>query len=64
MSTWNLVDVTEYLVELHQRKGQMIHIDIEPEPDCLIENIQETVDYFTELADPSRSTHASHAGRA
>ena len=46
MSTWNLVDVTEYLVELHQRKGQMIHIDIEPEPDCLIENIQETVDYF------------------
>ncbi len=47
MSTWNLVDVTEYLVELHQRSGQMIHIDIEPEPDCLIENIQETIDFFT-----------------
>ena len=47
MSTWNLVDVTEYLVELHERKGQLIHIDIEPEPDCLIENMQETVDYFT-----------------
>ena len=47
MSTWNLVDVVEYLVEIHERKGQMIHIDIEPEPDCLIENIQETVDFFT-----------------
>lgn len=40
----NLVRVCESLV----RKGQNIHVDIEPEPDGLIENTAETVDFFSQ----------------
>jgi sugar phosphate isomerase/epimerase len=48
----NLAEVTAALVELRQETGRLIHIDIEPEPNCLLENTRETVDFFTEWVDP------------
>ncbi|MEX1062801.1 MAG: metabolite traffic protein EboE [Balneolaceae bacterium] len=30
-----------------KKSGKEIHLDIEPEPDCLLENSRETVDFFT-----------------
>ena len=55
ISTEHLVEVAEALVKMHRTSGKLIHIDIEPEPDCLIENIKETVDYFTQWLFPKGS---------
>lgn len=42
----HLVDVVEYLVRLRDRDGMLIHIDVEPEPDGLLETTGELVDFF------------------
>ena len=47
-STAHLAELATELVQLHQSTGKLIHIDIEPEPDCLIENTQETIAFFNE----------------
>lgn len=48
VSTTHLVELAAELVALQQSTGKLIHIDIEPEPDCLIENSQETIAFFNE----------------
>ncbi len=48
----HLAEVTAELVELRERTGRLVHIDIEPEPNCLLENTRETVDFFTEWLFP------------
>lgn len=42
----HLAEITAHLVELHISRGIFIHVDIEPEPDCLIENTRETLTFF------------------
>jgi hypothetical protein len=42
----NVVRVVESLVRLRQRTGTYIHLDIEPEPDCLIETSDEFIEFF------------------
>lgn len=54
-STRHLVDVTAALYQIHKETGKLIHLDIEPEPDCLIENIEETIAYFTQWLFPKGS---------
>ena len=36
------------LFDLRERTGQLIHVGLEPEPDCLIENTEETIAFFEE----------------
>jgi sugar phosphate isomerase/epimerase len=43
-----LVQVVERLVQVRRREDRLIHLDIEPEPDGLIENSEETVRFFEE----------------
>lgn len=43
-----LAEIAFRLFEQRERSGQLIHIGIEPEPDCLIENTAETVSFFEE----------------
>jgi sugar phosphate isomerase/epimerase len=43
--TRNVARVTAALVEARS-SGAMIHLDIEPEPDCLLETSGETIDFF------------------
>ncbi|WP_413160920.1 metabolite traffic protein EboE [Capilliphycus salinus ALCB114379] len=45
-STINLIEVVIELVHLHQTTGKFIHIDLEPEPNGLIENSAEVIDFF------------------
>ena len=45
-STMNLVEVAIELVYLHQKTGKFIHVDLEPEPNGLIENSVEVIDFF------------------
>lgn len=35
------------MATVYAKKKKLIHIDIEPEPDCYLETIDETVDFFT-----------------
>ncbi len=41
-----LAELTAHLIELNTNKGQLIHIDLEPEPDGLLENATEVITYF------------------
>ena len=51
--TRNIVRVAETLVRLREKDGTTIHIDIEPEPDCTIENTEETISFFEERLLPA-----------
>lgn len=51
--TWNglvrhVVQVVAGLVDIRERTGKLIHIDIEPEPDGLIETSRELVAFFND----------------
>ncbi|WP_187263366.1 metabolite traffic protein EboE [Pontibacter beigongshangensis] len=45
-SARHLIDLTEELIRLKKETGKTIHIDLEPEPDGLIENSRELIDFF------------------
>ncbi|WP_088893522.1 metabolite traffic protein EboE [Leptolyngbya ohadii] len=45
-STLNLVEAVMTMAQVHQSTGKLIHLDLEPEPDGLIENAQETIAFF------------------
>lgn len=49
----NLIRIGARLHEIHERSGKLIHVGIEPEPDCLIENAKETVDFFNDYLLPA-----------
>jgi sugar phosphate isomerase/epimerase len=50
--TSKIVRVAEALIDVHDRDGRTIHLDIEPEPDCSLENTDETIEFFeTRLLD-------------
>lgn len=44
----NLARVAYGLAKILQDKDKLLHIDIEPEPDCLLENSRETIDFFSQ----------------
>jgi hypothetical protein len=44
--TRNVARVAEALIRLRREQGVLIHLDIEPEPDCLLETSEETVHFF------------------
>ncbi|MBC5772996.1 metabolite traffic protein EboE [Pontibacter sp. KCTC 32443] len=46
LSALHLTMVTEELLFLKETKGRTIHIDIEPEPDGLLENTQEVIHFY------------------
>ncbi len=46
-SSLNLIRLARELGELEEETGIFIHLDIEPEPDGMLENSAETIDYFT-----------------
>jgi hypothetical protein len=45
-ATTHLIDVVEELVHIHRETGKLLHLDIEPEPDGLLENSEELISYF------------------
>ncbi len=44
--TRNVTRVAEALVQVRQHQGKLLHLDIEPEPDGLLENSSELVRFF------------------
>ncbi len=47
-ATTHLIAVVVELVRLQQETGKFLHLDIEPEPDGLLENSDELIHYFKE----------------
>lgn len=45
-STESLIKIVVELVEIKKTTGKLIHIDIEPEPDGILENTQEVIDFY------------------
>jgi sugar phosphate isomerase/epimerase len=51
--TRNVARVAESLVGIRRETGRLIHLDIEPEPDCLLETTEETAAFFEEWLWPT-----------
>ncbi|MCL6261374.1 metabolite traffic protein EboE [Aquiflexum sp. TKW24L] len=45
-STLNLAKIAEKLYLIHKNTGKLLHLDIEPEPDGILENTQEVLDFY------------------
>lgn len=52
-----LAIVAEALVKIKEETGKIIHIDIEPEPDGLLENSDEVVEFFNKWLLPVGAQH-------
>ena len=62
----NLSEVVGELARIEEETGREIHLAIEPEPDCLIENTEETVGFFEDHLLPigaARLSERRHASR-
>ncbi|MEX0995039.1 MAG: metabolite traffic protein EboE [Balneolaceae bacterium] len=46
ISSKNFAHLALEMANIQNDRGCELHLDIEPEPDCLIENSRETIDYF------------------
>lgn len=55
-ATTHLIAVAVELVRLQQETGKFLHLDIEPEPDGLLENSEELIRYFKEWLIPRGKT--------
>lgn len=47
-ATQSLVKIVVQLVKVKETTGKLIHIDIEPEPDGVLENTQEVIDFYSQ----------------
>ncbi|HKK77044.1 MAG TPA: metabolite traffic protein EboE [Saprospiraceae bacterium] len=48
-STLHLIDLVAFLARLKERTGRSLHLDIEPEPDGILENCGEFIDYYENI---------------
>jgi hypothetical protein len=46
IATSNIVGIAEYLIALRQTTGKILHLDIEPEPDGILETGREFIDWY------------------
>lgn len=53
----NLAELAADLYQLSKDSGKQLHLDIEPEPDGLLENTQDVIDYFQNWLIPVGSLH-------
>lgn len=45
-ATLNIIEVAKILHEIYRETGQLLHLDIEPEPDGILETGREFIDWF------------------
>lgn len=48
----NIVRIVEAMARLRGERGRLLHLDIEPEPDCTLERSDEFVDFFERVLLP------------
>ena len=59
--TDNLVRLTARLIEVEAATGKLIHLDLEPEPDGLLERSREVVDFFRDWLLPRGAPRLAQA---
>jgi hypothetical protein len=52
IATKNILLVVESLIDLQEKTGKTLHLDIEPEPDGILENSQEFIDWYNNYLIP------------
>ena len=52
LTTQNILEVVAELVRLHKQTDRLMHLDLEPEPDGVIETADEFISWFTEYLLP------------
>jgi hypothetical protein len=63
IATLHLLDVVHELAVIHRESGKLLHLDIEPEPDGVLENTEELLDLFSNwLVPKSRAYLAEKMG--
>ncbi len=45
-ATLNMLLVVEQLIHIHRNGGPLLHLDVEPEPDGMLENSKEYIDWY------------------
>ncbi|MFN6568854.1 metabolite traffic protein EboE [Dendronalium sp. ChiSLP03b] len=58
-SCFNLASVVAEMIRIRAETGKLLHIDLEPEPDGLIENTSEVIDFFQNLLLPIGGNYLS-----
>ncbi|MBC1218387.1 metabolite traffic protein EboE [Nostoc sp. UCD121] len=58
-SCLNIASVVVEMIRIHEKTGKILHIDLEPEPDGLIENTSEVIDYYQNWLLPIGSSYLS-----
>ena len=53
IATQHFVEIAEYLIEIKKQTGVVLHVDIEPEPDGLLETGPEFIEWFEKDLIPS-----------
>jgi hypothetical protein len=56
-SCFNLALVTAEMVRIQEHTGKLLHLDLEPEPDGLLENTAEVIDFFNKWLLPIGSDY-------
>jgi sugar phosphate isomerase/epimerase len=56
---FNILEAAEYLANLQDQTGQTIRLALEPEPDCLLETSDETIEFFSQLRSVASPLHAA-----
>ena len=59
-ATVHLLEMVEELVKIHQKTGKLLHLDIEPEPDGILENSDEMIWLFTDWLLPKGKPWLAH----
>jgi hypothetical protein len=52
VATQNILLVLDSLIDIHQKTGKTLHLDIEPEPDGILENSTEFINWFKKYLIP------------
>ncbi|MEH2195019.1 MAG: metabolite traffic protein EboE [Nostoc sp.] len=58
-SCLNIASVVIEMIRIHEETGKILHIDLEPEPDGLIENTSEVIDFYQNLLLPVGGNYLS-----
>ena len=61
-SSLNLAQAIASLAAIKRNTGKLIHLDLEPEPDGMLENTQEIIDFFTDWLLPVAGKYLQEQG--
>jgi hypothetical protein len=61
-ATQNILLVVDFLIDLHEKTGKIFHLNIEPEPDGILENSDEYINWYTNFLIPMGIKHLENKG--